>query len=459
MSSKILSRGKIMVVDDEEIMRMSLQAWLEEDGFNVTTARDGIEALRLIEEEQFDAAMVDLKMPGIDGIQVLEEIKKHQSSLPVLIMTAYASVDTAVTAMKKGAYDYITKPFNPEEITMTLHKLISHQDLIKENIYLRLQLKKQYEHHNVIAKSHKMKSILDLVDIIANSRSTILIQGESGTGKELIARAIHYSSGRQSMPFVTVACTALVDTLLEDELFGHEKGAYTDARETKKGKFEMADGGTLLLDEIGDISPRMQAALLRVLQEREFTRVGGNQFLKVDVRVLATTNKDIVQAVEEKTFREDLYYRLNVINIQVPPLRERMEDIPLLMEHFIDKYNIENNKKVEGISEPALQVLMNYRWPGNVRELEHVIERAVIVNQSGLILPSDLPPELIAKQEHLEETGPELSLQEMEKQHISRVLEHNDWNIQRSAAILQIDRSTLYSKIKRYQLQLPDARG
>lgn len=455
MRGKILSRGKILVVDDEEIMRMSLQAWLEEDGFSVTTARDGHEALGLIEKEQFDVAMVDLKMPGMDGIELLRETKKHQSNLPVLIMTAYASVDTAVVAMKEGAYDYITKPFNPEEITLALHKIISHQDLIKENIYLRLQLKKQYEHHNIVGKSHKIKTILDLVDTVADSRSTVLIQGESGTGKELFARAIHASSSRNSMPFITVACTALVDTLLENELFGHEKGAYTDAREAKKGKFEMADGGTILLDEIGDISPRLQAALLRVLQEREFTRVGGNQPIRVDVRVLATTNKDIEQAVRDKIFREDLYYRLNVITMRVPPLRERMEDIPILVEHFIDKYNIEAAKKVPGISEPALQVLMSYQWPGNVRELEHVIERAIIVNQSGVILPSDLPPELMARREPLEGISPELSLQEVERQHILRVLESNDWNIQRSAAILQIDRTTLYSKIKRYQLQPP----
>jgi DNA-binding NtrC family response regulator len=450
-------RGHILVVDDEKIMRDSLCAWLEEDGFRVQSLDNGRDALEVVRHEVFDAILVDLKLPDMDGLEILKASKSYQPNTPVMIITAYASVDTAIKAMKEGAYDYITKPFNPEEVSLTLHNLIRHQALQRENIYLKLKLEQRYDYRNIISKSHKMERIFELIQTIADTRSTVLIRGESGTGKELIARAIHYESNRAHHPFISVSCAALVDSILESELFGHERGAFTDAKTRKRGKFELADRGTLFLDEIGDISPKLQLSLLRVLQEREFHRVGGEDPIRVDVRVIAATNRNLEEAVREGKFREDLYYRLNVISIHVPPLRERKEDIPLLVEHFIEKVNIESGKRVEGISEEALQILLEHDWPGNVRELENVIERAVIINKGGVILPRDLPPQLMRSHQG-EEVSPssQKTLQEVERIHILRVLNENDWNILRSAKILGIDRSTLYAKIKRFGLSRDD---
>lgn len=453
MTNSILSKGKILVVDDELIMRESLHSWLEEDGMEVHTAESGEEGLEMAKKENFDVMLVDLKMPGMDGIQFLKEVKKIQPQASIIIMTAYASVDTAVEAMKQGAYDYVIKPFNPDEITMTIRKILDHQSLVRENIYLRLSLKKQYDFHNIISKNHKMQKIFRLIETIADSKSSVLILGESGTGKELIAKAIHYNSSRHDKPFISVSCATIQESLIESELFGHEKGAFTDALSTRKGKFELADGGTLFLDEVADLSPKVQTSLLRVLQEKEFMRVGGEKYIKVDVRVISATNRDLWKAVQEGKFREDLYYRLNVITIHIPPLRERTEDIPLLVEHFISKYNVENSRKVEGINEEALQILMNYHWPGNVRELENVIERAVLINKTGIIAPEDLPPYLVPGAEPSYDRADLASLEEVEKQHILNVLKKNNWNIRRSAQILKIDRTTLYAKIRRYGLR------
>jgi two-component system response regulator AtoC len=449
--SKVV-RGNILIVDDEEIMRDSLCAWLHEDGFQVEALNSGRRALECVRRQIYEAILLDLKLPDIDGLEILRACKKYQPNTPVMIITAYASVDTAIRAMKEGAFDYITKPFNPEEVSLTLSHIISHQALKRENIYLKLKLEQRYDRRSIISKSHKMAPIFELIDTIADTRSTVLIQGESGTGKELVARAIHYESIRAQYPFVTVSCAALVDSLLESELLGHEKGAFTDARARKRGKFELADEGTIFLDEIGDISHKLQLILLRVLQEREFHRVGGEDSIRVDVRVIAATNRNLEEAVRHGHFRDDLYYRLNVIPIHVPPLRERKEDIPLLVDHFIEKFNFEAGKQVEGISEESLQYLLEHDWPGNVRELENVIERAVTVNKGGIILPADLPPQLLKKTD-MEDALVQRTLQDVERVHILHILMENGWNIQQSARILGIDRSTLYAKMRRYGMK------
>jgi DNA-binding NtrC family response regulator len=454
------SKGNILVVDDEEIMRESLSAWLQEDGFQVDALETGRQAMDIIRHQVYDAILLDLKLPDMDGLEILKASKKYQPNTPVMIITAYGSVDTAIQAMKEGASDYITKPFNPEEVSLTLHHVINDVALKRENIYLKLKLDKSYDRRNIISKSHKIERIFDLIATIADTRSTVLVQGESGTGKELVARAIHYESQRAHHPFVSVSCAALVDSLLESELFGHEKGAFTDAKTRKRGKFELADGGSLFLDEIGEISSKLQLNLLRVLQEREFHRVGGEEPIRVDVRVIAATNRNLEEAVREGAFREDLFYRLNVISIHVPPLRERKEDIPLLVSHFIEKFDFESGKRVEGISEEALQILLEHDWPGNVRELENVVERAVIINKGGIILPKDLPPHLVTEAEaKIPHAASQKTLQEVERVHILETLTENAWNIQRSARILGIDRTTLYAKIKRYGLKPEEARG
>lgn len=442
---------KILVVDDEEIVRESLVEWLKEDGYYAEAAADGFEALEKLKEKSWDIALVDLKMPKMDGIELLEKIKEQSPDTQVIIFTAYATVHTAVQAIKKGAYDYLVKPLDPEEVSLLIERLIRSQELVREVSYLRKELSKQYRFHDLISKSPKMQQIFELAKVVAKSNSNVLILGESGTGKELLARAIHNESPRANGPFVAVSCVAIPDTLLESELFGHEKGAFTDAIAQKKGKFELAHGGTLFLDEIGDISPKMQLALLRVLEEREFTRVGGTKPIKVDVRIIAATNRNLQKAVEEGRFRDDLYYRLNVITIQIPPLRERKEDIPLLVEHFIEKFNIQMGKRVKGISQEAMRLLMEYDWPGNVRELENVIERAMVITKGELITPEDLFLPTSGKAEE----NP-LSLEAVEKAHILKVLNETGWNIHRSAQILGIDRTTLYHKIRRYGLKRPD---
>lgn len=451
-------KPRILVVDDELIVRESLSDWLLESGYEVEAVEDGFKAIGEVKKKKWDLLLVDLKMLGMDGIDVMREVKRISKELPVVIITGYPTVDSAVQAMKEGAYDYIIKPFNPEEIDLVIRNIIAHQNLVKENIYLRQELKRRYQFKDIIGKSRKMQEVLVLVKTVAKSSSTVLIQGESGTGKELIARAIHSTSPRSKRPFIAVSCAALPETLLESELFGHEKGAFTNAISLRKGKFELADKGTLFLDEVGDMSQETQADLLRVLEEREFTRIGGSELIKVDVRVISATNKELKKLVSEKKFREDLYYRLNVVDIQVPPLRERREDIPLLAEHFLTKYSIENKKGIEFIDEDALRLLMRYNWPGNIRELENVIERAVVVAKKDFIGPDELPPSVKGKpKEALKSSVADhnLSLQEIEKRHISQVLEATNWNIKEAANTLRIDRATLYNKIKKYKLTKP----
>ncbi len=446
-------RTRILVVDDEQIMRDSLSDWLRLDGYEVEAVEDGYKALEKVKKEHWDALFVDLKMPRMDGIEVMEEVKKIDKDVPVIIITAYATVDTAVKAMKEGAYEYIVKPFNPEEISIIIRNIIAHRNLVKENIYLRQELKKRYQLNDIIGKGPKMQELFALIRKVAKSNSTVLIEGESGTGKELIARAIHTNSLRSRGPFVAVPCAALPETLLESELFGHEKGAFTGAIATRKGSFELADKGTLFLDEVGDMSLKIQANFLRVLEEREFRRVGGTNLIKVDVRVISATNRNLNELLKEGKLREDLYYRLNVVSIKPPPLRKRKEDIPLLAEHFLKKYSIENKKDVKWIQEDALKLLIRYNWPGNVRELENVIERAVVLTKEDFISPDELPPFVrIAEKEEFK-TSVDKQLQEVEKEHILRVLEANNWNIKKSANILGIDRSTLYNKMKKYNIQ------
>ena len=443
---------RILIVDDELIIRESLSDWLKDEGFVVDAVDNGKKALdHLKNGEQWDAYLMDLKMPGMDGIEVLDHIHEINSEIPVIIMTAYATVDTAVKAMKRGAYDYIVKPFNPEEIGLTLRKLIQHQDLVRENKYLRNELRKRFTFKDIIGKSPAMQKVFTLIRTVAKSNSTVLIEGESGTGKELVARAIHSSSPRSKHPFIALSCASLPESLLESELYGYEKGAFTGAVSSKAGRFEIADGGTLFLDEIGEISPKIQVNLLRVLEERKFHRVGGLKDVSVDVRILSATNRDLKKMIEEGLFREDLYFRLNVISLQLPPLRERAVDIPLLVEHFLRKYAIENQKEIDRVSEEAIKVLLKYSWPGNVRELENCIERAVVVSQGNVITTDMFPDHLRESASHSQPAlAGHQTLKEMEMLYIRKVLEDNDWNIKRSAEMLGIDRSGLYNKIKRF---------
>jgi DNA-binding NtrC family response regulator len=384
----------------------------------------------------------------MDGIQVLTELKKDFPDIEVIIMTAYGSVNTAVEAIKAGAYDYIVKPFDPEEVALLIKKILEHKNLILENILLRQQLEERYEFEDLIGKGAAMQQVFELIRNVAPTQATVLITGESGTGKELVAKAIHAISPRRFEPFIALSCGALPDTLLESELFGYEKGAFTGAAHTKKGRFEMADGGTLFLDEVGEISLKTQIDLLRVLQEKTFRRLGGTELIKVDVRIISATNRDLAQAITQGIFRPDLFYRLNVVGLHLPPLRERREDIPLLAKHFLRRYAIEINKKIERLAPSALELLMEYNWPGNVRELENAIERAVVISPGHELTAKDFT--FLQPGSGLLNEPSARNLQELEKQHIHRILEENHWNISKTAVDLGIDRVTLYNKIKKY---------
>jgi DNA-binding NtrC family response regulator len=430
-------------------MREALKDWLMEDGYDVGMAATGGEAVDMVREGSWDVILLDLKMPGMDGIEVLEKVKELSPDSEILMMTAYASVDTAVKAMKMGAFDYLVKPFDPEEVDLQIKKILAHKELVLENILLKNRLEESGASDEIIGASRPMQEIFDLISRVAPTDSTVLITGESGTGKELIARAIHGNSNRAYMPFIAVSCGALPDSLLESELFGYEKGAFTGADHPRKGRFEMAQGGTLFLDEIGEISLKTQVDLLRVLQEREIRRLGGDMNVKIDVRIVAATNRDLKKAIEEKRFREDLFYRLNVIAIHVPPLRERREDIPLLAKAFVHKYCLEMNRGEVKISPSAMKLLMDYQWPGNVRELENVIERSIVIGRGNDILPSDLP----FTEEQKADRGYPKSLKLLEKAHIERILDETDWNVSRASRELEIDRQTLYNKMQRYGIR------
>jgi DNA-binding NtrC family response regulator len=449
---------QILIVDDELIVRESLGNWLKEEGYSVDTSDSGLAALEKIQSKGCDLVVADVKMPGMDGIELLERCKKIDPDLQVLVMTAYASIDTAVRAMKKGAFDYIVKPFNPEDVSQIIQRALKFKMLEKENILLRKELEKKYGIDEIIGKSKKMQEVFDLIRTVAESEAVVMVRGESGTGKELIARAIHANSKRKYGPLIALSCGALPETLLESELFGYEKGAFTGANYSRKGRIEMADGGTLFLDEIGDISPKTQVDLLRVLQEKTIYHLGSSKPTKVDVRIISATNRDLEKAIKDGTFREDLYYRLNVVTINVPPLRERKEDIPLLANHFFKKFVVVNSKKITGISSEVMDMLIDYHWPGNVRELENVIEHAVVVCKNNEITPGDLPNTLkmsIREKENLPGSNAAITLEDLEKKHIKEVLNRNKGNISKSAKNLGIDRVTLYNKIKKHEIEKP----
>jgi DNA-binding NtrC family response regulator len=442
-------KSRILVVDDEAAMRESLKDWLTEDGYDVGLSASGEEGLNMAQESSWDVVLLDLKMPGMDGLETLRRLKELREDAEIIMMTAYATVDTAVQAMKEGAFDYLVKPFDPDEVELLIKRIVAHRELVLENILLRKKLEEQYQYDEIIGKSDAMQEIFDLISRVAPTDSTVLITGESGTGKELIAQAVHGNSDRCYMPFVAVSCGALPESLLESELFGYEKGAFTGADHPKRGRIEMADKGTLFLDEIGDISLKTQVDLLRVLQQKEISRLGSEETVQVDVRILAATHRDLKQAIEENRFREDLYYRLNVITIHVPPLRERKEDIPLLADAFVRKYCLEMNREMANLEPSALNLLMDYDWPGNVRELENIIERALVIGRGKEISVEDLP---FTRKELVPEALPR-SLKLMEKVHIQRILDENDWNISQAARELDIDRQTLYNKIQKYGLK------
>ena len=450
MSNKI----KILVVDDEAVMRDTMSDWLGGKGYNVVTVSSGMEAIEKVKIGSFNVAFVDMKMPGLDGIEVLRAMKRINPDTSVIIMTAYATIETSIRAMKEGAYNYLLKPFLLDEAELIVKTISEYQELVAENILLRQQLEERYSLKNIISKSQHMKEVLELVEDIADSNSTVLIQGASGTGKEVFARLIHLKSLRRDKPFIAANCAAIPSELLESELFGHEKGAFTGASYTKKGRFELATGGTLFLDEVGEMSLNAQIHLLRVLQERELRRVGGTELIKIDVRIIASSNKDLEQEVKEERFREDLFYRLNVITINLPKLKDRKEDIRLLVDHMLMKYGFESGRGKKSMSQEALDLLMKYDWPGNIRELENVIERLVILCKDEVIRPEHLTQNI--KKEPKEELSifiPNKPLEEVEKQYICEVLKENNWNKSKSAKVLEIERMTLYRKIKKYNLE------
>jgi DNA-binding NtrC family response regulator len=439
---------KILIVDDEQIVRDSLTHWFEEDGYQVSSAADAFDVLKDLQPGKYDIMLVDIKMPKMSGLELLEKVKEIDPDCIVIIITAYASVPSAVQALKNGAFDYVTKPIDPDELSHLIKNAIKQKALKKENIALRTSIDEMFSFEGLIGESPEMKKVFELIKIVAPQDTTVMIRGESGTGKELIARAIHMNSPRKYYPIIPVNCGAFTETLLESELFGHEKGAFTGAQYRRKGKIEMANGGTLFLDEVGSISPKMQVELLRVIESKQFTRVGGNEIVKVDFRLISATNENLEKLVEEGKFREDLYYRLNVFTIYVPPLRERRGDIPILANYFVQKFARQMNKPILKISDEAMEILLNHSWPGNVRELENAIERAMVVGKPPEIKPSDLPFHL--EKVNSFETD---SLEEVEKNHIQRVLKKYDWNISKAATALNIDRVTLYNKIKKYGLQ------
>ncbi|MCF8365774.1 MAG: sigma-54 dependent transcriptional regulator [Bacteroidales bacterium] len=436
----------LLIVDDEESVRDSLYNWFIEDGYDVACAENAKDALLMIEARNYDIILADIKMPGMDGIEMHKRIKSLNKDSIVIIMTAFASVETAVQALKDGAYDYVTKPFDPDDLSHLIRNASSHISLQAENEALKNKVVSLENIDDIIGNSPATIQVLKEVESVAQSNASVILTGESGTGKELIARAIHSNSSRKYFPMISVHCGALSEGLLESELFGHEKGAFTGAMFNRKGRFEMADGGTIFLDEIATISSKMQVELLRVLESRSFVRVGGHKEIASDFRVICATNRDLKKMVENGTFREDLYYRLNVVNIRVPPLRERREDILLLTQHFIKKYCTSMSRNLISIDPAALKRLEEYDFPGNVRELENMIERAIVIGNGKEIKLHDLP---LAKDMI---TSSYQSLEDLEKKYVLEVLNKNDWNISKSARILKVDRVTLYNKIKKHGL-------
>jgi two-component system response regulator AtoC len=452
----VSDRVRILVVDDDEVTCNLLEEVLAKEGYAVRKALNGQEAIREGECNSYDVVLTDIKMVGMDGMEVLRAYRQRSPETILIMMTAFGSIETAIRAIKEGAYDYVSKPFKLEEIKLTIQRALEQKRLAAENMQYRQELLTKYKLENIVGRSPRMLQVYKTIARVAESRSTVLITGESGTGKELVARAIHFNSLRAAKPFVAVDCSSLAETLLESELFGHVRGAFTGAVAGRKGLFEEADGGTCFLDEIGDIDLATQAKLLRVLQEHEIKRVGGTEPIKIDVRIVAASNKSLEQLVSEKKFREDLFYRLNVVSIHLPSLRERGDDIPLLVDHFLRKYAAENRRPVLGISPGARELLIGYCWPGNVRELENVIERAATLANRSVLLPEDFPRRLQAPTAKTlsDPSSPRLPLSEIEKLYIQKVLEETGGNKKKAAEILGIDRRTLYRMAARFGLKI-----
>ncbi len=450
------SQVRILVVDDDEVTCNLLEEVLSKEGYMVHKALNGREAIEKGERRPYDVVLTDIRMLDVDGMQVLRAYRQRSPETIIIMMTAFGSIETAIRAIKEGAYDYVSKPFKLDEIRLTIQRALEQKRLLEENLHYRQELITKYKLENIVGRSPQMLQVYKTIARVAESRSTVLIIGESGTGKELVARAVHFNSPRAARPFVAVDCSSLAETLLESELFGHVRGAFTGAIASKKGLFEEADSGTCFLDEIGDISLTLQAKLLRVLQEHEIKRVGGTETIKIDVRIVAATNKNLEELIAEKKFREDLFYRLNVVSVHLPSLRERSEDIPLLADHFLGKYSADNQKPVCRISPEAMDILIHYRWPGNVRELENVIERAATLSSSNFILPEDLPRRLQVEtsQISISPLPSRIPLSELEKLYIQKVLEETGGNKKRAADILGIDRRTLYRMATRLGLTI-----
>ncbi len=451
----------ILVIDDEKNYLLILETLLEEEGYTVTALNDPQMALDYLDESEVDVVITDMKMPGISGQEILEHIQKHHAQIPVLIMTAYGSIDGAVEAMRCGAFDYISKPFSNDELMLSVRKaaLLSRSE--QEKRLMTQTLAEQYGPHKLVGNSRSIREVLQMVSKVAPSRSTVLVTGESGTGKELIAKAIHYSSPRREGPFISINCMSLSPGVLESELFGHEKGSFTGATAMKKGRFELADAGTLFLDEVGELSQELQVKLLRVLQEKAFERVGGSRTIHADIRLVAATNKDLKQAVEKGEFREDLYYRLNVVGIHLPPLRERREDIPLLVAHFMQKFSSENQQELKKFAPEALEYLTAYEWPGNVRQLENVVERCMVLASREEIGVEDLPSEIKDEEAQFKSAVDllpvelELSgtLEKIEAALIRRALVKSGFVQVKAAELLNISKSLLQYKLKKYNIQ------
>jgi two-component system response regulator AtoC len=455
-----MSTNRILLIDDEENFRHMLSVILKKRGYDVEAANNGIDGLKKVDMGSYDTVLCDIRMPQMDGLEFLQEAQKAGCESTIIMMSAYGTLDTAIEAMKLGAYDYISKPFKPDEIILTLKKAEERERLRRENLFLKKEVQKEYSFENIISKNERMRQIFDTIQKVAKYKSTILIAGESGTGKELVAKAIHFNSDRSDHPFIPVNCGAIPENLLESELFGHTKGSFTNAVRTKKGLFEEADGGTMFLDEIGELPFQLQVKLLRVLQDGEIRRIGDSKAIKIDVRIIAATIKDLDKEVREGKFRDDLFYRLNVLPIKIPPLRDRKEDISILVDHFIQKYSRELNKPIEGITPEALNCLLNYNWNGNVRELENVIERAIVLTESNRIQVENLPIEIQNPKEESRFSllDDELSIKKasryLEIDLIRKALNKTKGNHTHAAKLLEISHRALLYKIKEYGIEV-----
>jgi DNA-binding NtrC family response regulator len=452
-----MASERILIVDDEDGMRRLLSRVLTREGYETSAVGSGAEALRLVASERFDLVVTDIKMPEMDGLQLLAELKEYEPSLPIIVITAYGTIENAVQALRSGAYDYIAKPFENDEIKLTVAKAFERERLLAENRYLHAELEGRYDFSGIVGGSLAMQQVYDMASSVAVSNANVLITGESGTGKELLARSIHYSSLRKEKPFVVLNCAALSEGVLESELFGHEKGAFSGALDTRKGRFERADQGTLFIDEVAEMSMAAQVKLLRVIQEHEFERVGGNKTISVDVRIVAATNKKLEDQVKDGNFREDLYYRLNVVNINVPPLRSRREDVEPLSRFFLEKYTSETGKKISDLSPRALSCLLAHEWPGNVRELQNAIERAVVLSKGSVLTPRDFPQGMQGDDQiclQIPEKGGSLTdiLEDLERQLIIQTLQREDGSQTRAAETLGIKRTTLRYKMEKYRM-------